>query len=200
MTNNSKEQGRITTTSQVVSTLVQVVSTQCFKYKAKRSSSVDTSSSSVDTRDGFQKTFWPIWDSVLTLDQVVSTLDQLPETFWVKLGQCVDTRSGSVDTRDLPRTPSGLFWDSVSTLDQISDKTHLYNVGYKIQDSKTFPWRVLKDKRLTIRSFLGDQSNKSFKQCIKDQKAQFQVTEEVDVKGCCRLLSTVASLAVNSRT
>ncbi|MQM11557.1 hypothetical protein Taro_044467 [Colocasia esculenta] len=43
-------------TGQVVSTLVQVVSTQCFKNKAKRSSSVDTRSSSVDTRDSFQKT------------------------------------------------------------------------------------------------------------------------------------------------
>ncbi|MQL81822.1 hypothetical protein Taro_014293 [Colocasia esculenta] len=97
----------------------QVVSTQCLKYKAKRSSSVDTRSGSVDTKDSFQKTFWPIWDSVSTLDQLVSTLDQLPETFWVKLGQCVDTRLGSVDTRDLPRKPSGLFWNSVSTLVQV---------------------------------------------------------------------------------
>ncbi|MQL69529.1 hypothetical protein Taro_001806 [Colocasia esculenta] len=56
-----------------------VVSTQCFKYKAKRSSSVDTGSSSVDTRDSSQKTFWPIWDSVSTLDQVVSTLEAFPE-------------------------------------------------------------------------------------------------------------------------
>ncbi|MQL99418.1 hypothetical protein Taro_032141, partial [Colocasia esculenta] len=97
---------------------LRVVLTQCFKYKAKRSSSVDTRSSSVDTRDSFQKTFWPIWDSVSTLAQVVSTLDQLPDTFWVKLGQCVDTRSGSVDTRGFPRTPSGLFWDSRLTLAQ----------------------------------------------------------------------------------
>ncbi|MQM09479.1 hypothetical protein Taro_042353, partial [Colocasia esculenta] len=36
------------------------------------SSSVDTSSSSVDTRDRFQKTFWPTWDSVSTLDQVAA--------------------------------------------------------------------------------------------------------------------------------
>ncbi|MQM12057.1 hypothetical protein Taro_044970 [Colocasia esculenta] len=43
------------------------------------SSSVDTRSSSVDTRDSFQKTFWPIWDSVSTLDQVVSTLEAFPE-------------------------------------------------------------------------------------------------------------------------
>ncbi|MQL67849.1 hypothetical protein Taro_000106 [Colocasia esculenta] len=83
------------------------------------SSSVDTSSSSVDTRDRFQKTFWPTWDSVLTLDQVVSTLERAPRTFWVNLGQCVDTGSGSVDTRDLLRTPSGRFWDSVSTLVQV---------------------------------------------------------------------------------
>ncbi|MQL67826.1 hypothetical protein Taro_000097 [Colocasia esculenta] len=55
-------------TNQALSTLDQVVSTQCFKYKAKRSSSVNTRSSSVDTRDSFQKTFWPIWDSVSTLD------------------------------------------------------------------------------------------------------------------------------------
>ncbi|MQL69741.1 hypothetical protein Taro_002043 [Colocasia esculenta] len=81
--------------------------------------SVDTSSSSVDTRDRFQKTFWKTWDSVSTLDEVVSTLDQLPRTFWVKLGQCDDTRWGSVDTRELPRTLSGLFWDSVSTLPQV---------------------------------------------------------------------------------
>ncbi|MQM03958.1 hypothetical protein Taro_036747 [Colocasia esculenta] len=75
------------------------------------SSSVDTRSGSVDTvlqiqgsfdtRDSFQKTFWPIWDNVSTLDQ------------------CVDTRSGSVDTRDLARTPFGLVWDSVSTLAQL---------------------------------------------------------------------------------
>ncbi|MQL77763.1 hypothetical protein Taro_010194, partial [Colocasia esculenta] len=58
------------------------------------SSSVDTGSGSVDTRDSSQNTFWAIWDS------------------------SVDTRSGSVDTRDLPRTPSGLCWDSVSTLVQ----------------------------------------------------------------------------------
>ncbi|MQL69186.1 hypothetical protein Taro_001439 [Colocasia esculenta] len=66
-----------------VSTLVQVVSTQCFKCKAKRSGSVDTSSGGVDTRDSSQNTFWPIWDSVSTLPstlaQVVSTLKALPE-------------------------------------------------------------------------------------------------------------------------
>ncbi|MQL82502.1 hypothetical protein Taro_014975 [Colocasia esculenta] len=43
------------------------------------SSSVDTSSGSVDTRDSSQKTFWPIWDSVSTLAQVVSTLEAFPE-------------------------------------------------------------------------------------------------------------------------
>ncbi|MQL67799.1 hypothetical protein Taro_000075 [Colocasia esculenta] len=43
------------------------------------SSSVDTRSGSVDTRDSSQKTFWPIWDSVLTLAQVVSTLEAFPE-------------------------------------------------------------------------------------------------------------------------
>ncbi|MQL69086.1 hypothetical protein Taro_001356 [Colocasia esculenta] len=43
------------------------------------SGSVDTRSSSVDTRDSSQKTFWPIWDSVSTLDQVVSTLEAFPE-------------------------------------------------------------------------------------------------------------------------
>ncbi|MQM09994.1 hypothetical protein Taro_042882 [Colocasia esculenta] len=36
------------------------------------SSSVDTRSSGVDTRDSFQKTFWPIWDSVSTLVQVAA--------------------------------------------------------------------------------------------------------------------------------
>ncbi|MQL68466.1 hypothetical protein Taro_000731, partial [Colocasia esculenta] len=72
-----------------------VVSTQCFKYKAKRPGSVDTSSSSVDTRDSSQ-------NNILA-----------------NLGQCVDTSSSSVDTRGLPKTPSGLFWDSVSTLAQV---------------------------------------------------------------------------------
>ncbi|MQL97336.1 hypothetical protein Taro_030026 [Colocasia esculenta] len=73
------------------------------------SSSVDTRSSSVDTRDGSQKTccanlgqcvdtrsssvdtrglprtsFGLIWDSVLTLDQVVSTLEAFPENLYVK--------------------------------------------------------------------------------------------------------------------
>ncbi|MQL67997.1 hypothetical protein Taro_000275, partial [Colocasia esculenta] len=57
----------------------KVVSTQCFKYKAKRSSSVDTRSGSVDTRDSSQKTFWPIWDNVSTLAQVVSTLEAFLE-------------------------------------------------------------------------------------------------------------------------
>ncbi|MQL92809.1 hypothetical protein Taro_025440 [Colocasia esculenta] len=52
-----------------------------------RSSGVDTMlqtqdkimqnwSGGVDTRDSFQKTFWQMWDSVSTLAQVVSTLDQ----------------------------------------------------------------------------------------------------------------------------
>ncbi|MQM17544.1 hypothetical protein Taro_050516 [Colocasia esculenta] len=50
------------------------------------SSSVDTSSSSVDTRDRFQKTFWKTWDHVSTLDQ------------------CVDTTSSSVDTSGPSRT------------------------------------------------------------------------------------------------
>ncbi|MQM06865.1 hypothetical protein Taro_039692 [Colocasia esculenta] len=94
----SKPKTKTGKTGQVVSTLVQAVSTQCLKYKAKRSSRVDTSPGSVDT--------------------VVSTLDQLPRTFWVKLGQCVDTSTGGVDTRGFPRTLSGLFWDSRSTLAQ----------------------------------------------------------------------------------
>ncbi|MQL99963.1 hypothetical protein Taro_032690 [Colocasia esculenta] len=42
------------------------------------SSSVNTSSGSVETRDSSQKTFWPIWDSVSTLAQVVSTSEALP--------------------------------------------------------------------------------------------------------------------------
>ncbi|MQM06842.1 hypothetical protein Taro_039674 [Colocasia esculenta] len=43
------------------------------------SGSVDTSSGSVDTRDSSQNTFWPIWGSVSTLAQVVSTLEAFPE-------------------------------------------------------------------------------------------------------------------------
>ncbi|MQM01037.1 hypothetical protein Taro_033785 [Colocasia esculenta] len=34
---------------------------------------------SVDTRDSSQNTIWPIWDSVSTLAQVVSTLEAFPE-------------------------------------------------------------------------------------------------------------------------
>ncbi|MQM01393.1 hypothetical protein Taro_034148 [Colocasia esculenta] len=92
----------------VVSTHPLLVSTQCFKHKAKYeemgvdtgsssvdtgsssvdtgscsvdtgSSSVDIGSSSVDTRDLPRKPFVPIWDSVSTLDQVVSTLEAFPE-------------------------------------------------------------------------------------------------------------------------
>ncbi|MQM14210.1 hypothetical protein Taro_047140 [Colocasia esculenta] len=63
----SKHKTKTGKTGQVVSTLVQVVPTQCLKYKTKRSSRVDTSPGSVDTRDSFQKTFWSIWDSVSTL-------------------------------------------------------------------------------------------------------------------------------------
>ncbi|MQL93312.1 hypothetical protein Taro_025957 [Colocasia esculenta] len=50
-----------------------------------RSGSVDTvlqiqgKKGSVDTRDSSQNTFWPIWDSVSTLAQVVSTLEAFPE-------------------------------------------------------------------------------------------------------------------------
>ncbi|MQM11581.1 hypothetical protein Taro_044487, partial [Colocasia esculenta] len=40
---------------------------------------------------------------VSTLDQVVSTLETLPENLLANLGQCVDTRSSSVDTRGPPR-------------------------------------------------------------------------------------------------
>ncbi|MQM15726.1 hypothetical protein Taro_048678 [Colocasia esculenta] len=43
------------------------------------SSSVNTSPGGVDTRDSSQNTFWPIWDSVSTLAQVVSTLEAFPE-------------------------------------------------------------------------------------------------------------------------
>ncbi|MQL80386.1 hypothetical protein Taro_012832 [Colocasia esculenta] len=63
-----------------------------------------------------------MWDSVSTLAQVVSTLDQFSRNLLGQLGQCVDTSSGSVDTRDLPRTSSGQFWDSVSTLPQVVSK------------------------------------------------------------------------------
>ncbi|MQM18088.1 hypothetical protein Taro_051074, partial [Colocasia esculenta] len=61
------------------STLDQVVSTQCFKYKAKWSSSVDTRSGSVDTRQLPRTLSGLFWDSVSTLAQVVSTLVALPE-------------------------------------------------------------------------------------------------------------------------
>ncbi|MQL89091.1 hypothetical protein Taro_021668, partial [Colocasia esculenta] len=81
-----------------------VVSTQCFKYKAKRSNSVDTSSDGVDTRDSSQNTFWPIWDSVSTLVQVVSTQCF---KYKEKRSSSVDTSSGGVDTRD---SYQNTFW------------------------------------------------------------------------------------------
>ncbi|MQM09220.1 hypothetical protein Taro_042087 [Colocasia esculenta] len=65
------------------------------KIMKKRSSSVDTGSSSVDTRPSSQR------------NQSTG------------LNRCVDTRSSSVDTRDLPKEPFGPIWDSVSTLDQV---------------------------------------------------------------------------------
>ncbi|MQL77833.1 hypothetical protein Taro_010250 [Colocasia esculenta] len=85
---------------------VKVVSTQCFKYKAKRSSSVDTSSGSVDTRDSSQKTFWPIWDSVSTLAQDsvdtpltgVDIMLQTQDKIMQNWSSSVDTISGSVNT------------------------------------------------------------------------------------------------------
>ncbi|MQL67858.1 hypothetical protein Taro_000086 [Colocasia esculenta] len=40
---------------------------------------VDTRSSSVDTRGLPRTPFRPIWDSLSTLDQVVSTLEAFPE-------------------------------------------------------------------------------------------------------------------------
>ncbi|MQL99643.1 hypothetical protein Taro_032370 [Colocasia esculenta] len=79
------------------------------QIQGKKSSSVDTRSGSVDTRDPSQN------------------------TFWANLGQCVDTRSSSVDTRGLPRTPFGLIWDSVSTLAQGSVNTHLTGVDTMLQ-------------------------------------------------------------------
>ncbi|MQM22190.1 hypothetical protein Taro_055239 [Colocasia esculenta] len=71
------------------------------QIQGKRSSSVDTSSGSVDTRDSSQKTFWPIWDSVSTLAQVASTLEAFREH---PLG-CFGTVVSTVETA--PRKPSG---------------------------------------------------------------------------------------------
>ncbi|MQL67811.1 hypothetical protein Taro_000143 [Colocasia esculenta] len=99
-----------------VSTLVQVVSTQCFKYKTERSSTVDTGSGSVDTRDSSQKLSGSNWDSVSTLAQVVSTQCF---KYKAKRSSSVDTGSGSVDTRDSSQKLSRSYWDSVSTLAQV---------------------------------------------------------------------------------
>ncbi|MQL99964.1 hypothetical protein Taro_032692, partial [Colocasia esculenta] len=95
---------------------VLVVSTQCFKYKAKMSSSVDTSSGGVDTRDSSQNTFWPTWDSVSTLAQIVSTQCF---KYKAKMSSSVDTSSGGVDTRDSSQNTFWPIWDSVSTLAQV---------------------------------------------------------------------------------
>ncbi|MQL68774.1 hypothetical protein Taro_001069 [Colocasia esculenta] len=78
--------------------LQQVVLTQCLKYKAKRSSSVDTSPGSVDTRDSSQNTFWPSWDSVSTLAQVVSTLEAFPEHLLGCFGTLVSALDQVVST------------------------------------------------------------------------------------------------------
>ncbi|MQL83903.1 hypothetical protein Taro_016403 [Colocasia esculenta] len=59
---------------------------------------------SVDTRNSSQNTFWPSWDSVSTLVQVVST----------QCFKCKAKQSSNVDTVQVvstletaPRTPSG---------------------------------------------------------------------------------------------
>ncbi|MQM22221.1 hypothetical protein Taro_055271, partial [Colocasia esculenta] len=62
-----------------------IVSTQCIKYKAKRSSSVDTSPGSVNTRDSSQNTFWSSWDSVSTLAQERPHLTQTRATWLLVL-------------------------------------------------------------------------------------------------------------------
>ncbi|MQL91263.1 hypothetical protein Taro_023873 [Colocasia esculenta] len=72
----------------VVSTLVQVVSTQGFKHRTK------------SCKTG----------------QVVSTLVQFPENLLADVGQCVDTSTGGVDTRSVFQKTFGVNWDSVSTL------------------------------------------------------------------------------------
>ncbi|MQL68926.1 hypothetical protein Taro_001224 [Colocasia esculenta] len=69
----------VDTRSGSVDTVLQIQGKKGFKYKAKRSGSVDTRSGSVDTRDSSQNTFWPILDSVSTLAQVMSTLEAFPE-------------------------------------------------------------------------------------------------------------------------
>ncbi|MQM17524.1 hypothetical protein Taro_050496 [Colocasia esculenta] len=68
----------------VVSTLDQVVSTPCSKHKTKSCKTenllgqlgqcVDTSSDSVDTRDLPRTSSGQFWDSVSTLNHLVSTL------------------------------------------------------------------------------------------------------------------------------
>ncbi|MQL96713.1 hypothetical protein Taro_029390 [Colocasia esculenta] len=65
----------VDTTSSGVDTMPQTQD----KIMPNWSSSVDTSSGGVDTRDSSQNTFWPVWDSVSTLAQVVSTLEAFPE-------------------------------------------------------------------------------------------------------------------------
>ncbi|MQM07584.1 hypothetical protein Taro_040425 [Colocasia esculenta] len=68
------------------------------------SSSVDTRSGSVDTRDLPKTPSGLCWDSVSTLVQTVSTLVTFPELLLAVLGQCVDTTSSSVDTSGPSRT------------------------------------------------------------------------------------------------
>ncbi|MQL75869.1 hypothetical protein Taro_008254 [Colocasia esculenta] len=48
------------------------------------------SNGSVDTRDSSQNTFWPSWDSVSTLAQVVSTLEAFPEPLLGCFGTAVE--------------------------------------------------------------------------------------------------------------
>ncbi|MQM05137.1 hypothetical protein Taro_037945, partial [Colocasia esculenta] len=96
-----------------------VVSTQCFKYKAKWSSSVDTRSGSVDTRDSSQKTFWPNWDSVSTLVQVVSTLEAIPEHLLGCFGTCRHTPYWCRHNASNTRQNNAKTGQVVSTLDQV---------------------------------------------------------------------------------
>ncbi|MQM21924.1 hypothetical protein Taro_054971 [Colocasia esculenta] len=83
--------GSVDTPHTGVDTMLQVL---CQKMK-KWSSSVDTRSNGVDTRDFSQKACFAVFTSVSTRDEVVSTLETSPREV---------------------RLP---VWDSVSTLDQV---------------------------------------------------------------------------------
>ncbi|MQM13981.1 hypothetical protein Taro_046908 [Colocasia esculenta] len=114
--------GSVDTPHTGVNTMFQALSQKMKKW----SSSVDTRSNGVDTRDLSQKACFAVLSSVSTRDEVVSTLEISPREVFLPvwdsvstLDQCVDTKPDGVDTRDLSQKAYFAVLSSVSTRDEV---------------------------------------------------------------------------------